>query len=644
MFERNPKSGGVCRMTRKFTMEFEPATIEHLGLKLYVSLPPVIGELVSNAWDADAEKVEVTFPEGPLNGESEVVVKDFGAGMDANELQNAYLKIGRNRREVDGFEITKKFKRQIMGRKGIGKLSAFGVASELEVRSIKDGNAICLRLNYDEMTSWPKGTPYEPTVVESRTGPTSEPNGTEIRIRKLHREKPIEANWIRRELARRYTVIGSNFKVFVNGTEIAPKDRRLRKDCKKSWDVSDIDIEGGNVVDASAGWKVEGWVGLVAKSAQVERGVDVFARGKAVELETMFGLKTTTIQFARAYVVGEITANFLDATEDDIATGRNLVHWESERGQKLAIWGQTALKWIFNQWLDLQHKEKEEKIVKIAGFKEWMSTRTPHEQRIAQKLVNAIVNDDNIESESAGPLLEIVKTNIEFQAFQELVDEIEESGYNVVTLLKLFEDWRVIEAREHLRLSDGRLEVMEKLNKFIQEGALEVKQMQPLFEENGWLVDPTWGEVSGQTTYTQLLRKNFQEPKDLPESDRRMDILGYSLGGTLTVVELKRPEKTLSRKDLDQIEQYVDWARANLTGTGPDSPGYIRGVLIVGKLGGDGEAKEKMKRLAGYDIRVETFRDLLHKAETVYGEVEKRLKKVAPEYSREARKARKAKK
>ena len=46
-----------------FTMVFQPATIEHLGFKLYSNLPPVIGELVSNAWDADAKKVEISLPE-----------------------------------------------------------------------------------------------------------------------------------------------------------------------------------------------------------------------------------------------------------------------------------------------------------------------------------------------------------------------------------------------------------------------------------------------------------------------------------------------------------------------------------------------------------------------------------------------------
>jgi hypothetical protein len=622
----------------EFTMRFEPTTIEHLGLKLYVSLPPVIGELVSNSWDADAGNVWVTIPNGPITEDSEVVVKDDGNGMNAEELQDAYLRIGRNCREELGRDVSERNRRPLMGRKGIGKLSAFGVATELEVRSVKDGNAVCLRLNYDDMKAVPPGQVYHPKVVPELTGKAKEWPGTEVRIRGLRRRKPISENWVRRELARRYTVFDKKFKVLVNGTQLSPEDRRLKEGCRKAWDVSEM--PGGAVVEASAGWKVDGWIGLVEKSSQIDRGVDVFARGKAVEMDTMFGLKTTDIQFARAYVVGEISAEFLDAAEDNIATGRNSVHWESEEGQKLQDWGQKALKWVFEQWRELQAKEKEKKIVKTADFDKWLSMRNEREKRVAAKMVKAIVQDPNIEPEAAGPLLEIVKTNIEFTAFQELVDEIEKSGISIETLLRLIADWRIIEAREHLKLADGRLAIMEKLSEYIQKGAPEVQKIQPLFEEHGWLVDPSWGEVTGQTTYTTLLRKHFPESKSVPEENKRIDILGYSVGGTLTIVELKRPQKTLSREDLDQIERYRDWANANLIGTGPDSPVHIRGLLIVGQLSG-GEIHEKMQRLAGVDIRVETFGDILERARKVYGEVEDRLRRIAPEYSKQARRARK---
>lgn len=486
------------------------------------------------------------------------------------------------------------------------------------------------------MKSWPRGNPYEPEIVSASCGKTKETNGTEMRLRKLYRKSPIDSDSIRKGLARRFTVIGNDFNVILNGKPITHKDRRLKEDCKKSWDVEEL--PNGGIVDEKRRWQVQGWIGLVEKSSQTERGVDVFARGKAVELETTFELKTTHIQFARAYVVGEIHADFLDAEEDNISTGRNSVHWESEAGQKLKEWGQRALCFAFEEWLKLQHKEKKEKIVKVTGFQEWLSGRNSREQRVAEKLIKILVDSPDIDPESAEPLFEIIKTNIEFEAFRDLVDEMEASGVNVQTFLKLFDDWRIVESRIHLQLSDGRLEVMKKLSDHVKKGALEVKHIQPLFEKHGWLVNPTWADVTGQTRYTELLRKHCSEPRKLPETDRRIDILGYAAGGLVVhVVELKRTKKTLSRSDLDQIERYVDWARNNITNTGPNSPQYISGLLIVGSLSNDKTISDKMQRLAGDDIRVETYDDLLVRAENIYGEVEKRLKSTAPEYSSEAR-------
>jgi hypothetical protein len=145
-----------------FTMQFEPMTINHLGLRLYSTLPPVISELVSNAYDAESKKVEVSLPVGPINQDSEVVVRDFGHGMDATELQSEYLPIGRNRRGHSSSNVmSKNGKVRVTGRKGLGKLSAFGVASEMEIRAVKGGHAVCLCINYEALNAWPAAHPNE---------------------------------------------------------------------------------------------------------------------------------------------------------------------------------------------------------------------------------------------------------------------------------------------------------------------------------------------------------------------------------------------------------------------------------------------------------------------------------------------------
>jgi hypothetical protein len=44
----------------KYRMTISLHVLDHLGLNLYSSMPAVLSEAVANAWDADAEKVEVT--------------------------------------------------------------------------------------------------------------------------------------------------------------------------------------------------------------------------------------------------------------------------------------------------------------------------------------------------------------------------------------------------------------------------------------------------------------------------------------------------------------------------------------------------------------------------------------------------------
>ena len=607
-------------------MRFNPSTIEHLGLRLYASLPPVIGELVSNAWDADATEVEITVPDGALTDLMEVVVKDDGRGMNGDELQDAYLEIGRDRRAADGSDRSPTG-RHVTGRKGLGKLSAFGVATELEIRTVRDGSALAIRLNYDDMKAVARGHEYEPSVVTERSGPTDEANGTEIRLRKLRKRRPIGLDWVRRELARRFTFIGEQFVVRVNGTEIAATDRRLRADCETSWDVEDLPRKG--VIDERDGRRVTGWIGLLRNASQTERGVDIFARDKAVALNSMFNLSTTHAQFARAYVVGELHAEFLDEDEDLITTARSDAQWDSTAGEQLQEWGGEALKFVFSEWNRLRREAKESVITKNADFEAWLATRSEREQRIARRIVRALVENDEIDADAAKPLIDVVKTNIEVLAFQELVEEIDKTGGDVPTLLRLVRDWRIVEARDLVRIAEGHLAVMEKLSEYIERGALEVQQMQPLFEQYPWLIEPSWLGLTGQTTYTQLLRKQFPDAQK-PEQERRIDILGITPGGDLHIVELKRPEKTLAWEDLDQIERYVTWAQTHIAAS-PPAPRIVQGRLIVGRLGDSVDVQRRRENLAAQGIAIYTYRDLLQQARTVYGWHKLTLQSVSPE-------------
>lgn len=626
----------------KFTMQFQPRTIEHLGLRLYSTLPPVISELVSNAYDSESPKVEIVLPTGDIDKDSEVIVRDFGHSMKPQDIQDEYLPIGRNRRGDDSRKgKSKTGKRVVTGRKGLGKLSAFGIAEEMEIRSIKNKHAVTLRLNYEEMKSWSEkheGAPYEPTVVRERTGRAAEKDGVEVTLRKLHRRNRISLDVVRKGLAKRLSFIGPKFQVLVNGEPIKPGDRMQRHACDADavWDVKDL--PHGN--EFGDGYRVTGWIGFLPTASQSNRGIDIFAHGKSAQLGSYFNYPSTHAQFARAHLVGEIHADFLDDPENDlIATARDSVLWEDPAAGALQDWGHKTLRWAFDKWVEMRREKKSEKIIREAQFDVWLEGRQPHERRAAKKMIRLLADDENLDPKSAVPLLEVIKGGIESAAFIDLIMSLEEThATNAGQVLSLFAEWRVIEARDMLRHADGRRAAIGQLEEFMRTGALEVTEMQPLLRENIWLLNPRWNEPQVEQRYSDLLAQHCKEPRGLDETDRRIDILGVSEGQTMTVVEIKRPEKTLARKDLEQIETYVDWARNNIVSSGPEGVRFVNGLLVVGSMSGKGDIARKVARLAGDDIRVETYSDLHRASISYYRNIDKRLKAVAPEYGRPARK------
>ncbi|EGT3624741.1 TIGR02391 family protein, partial [Morganella morganii] len=133
-------------MNAKYEMKFDPHTIEHLGVKMYSTLPPALAELISNAYDADAENVILTFVEA--GGKKSISIKDDGFGMSSDDIQNRFLVIGRNRRKHDGDIPSPRFGRYATGKKGLGKLALFGLAKEIIIDTIKNGKRNRFSLNW----------------------------------------------------------------------------------------------------------------------------------------------------------------------------------------------------------------------------------------------------------------------------------------------------------------------------------------------------------------------------------------------------------------------------------------------------------------------------------------------------------------
>jgi hypothetical protein len=609
-----------------FRMEFDIGTVKHLGLHMYSTLPPVIGELVANGWDADAKRVEITIPEGALTDSSELTVYDDGDGMSDKNVREAYMIVGRDRREDEGTDHTPGG-RPVMGRKGIGKFCGFGIADEIEVESVQDGETSRFVMNYDKLKdAASKREITFPPLVPSGDVTT----GTLVTLRsiKKYRSRSISIPKLRRGLARRFSVIdgAQDFKIVVNGDPITAEERDLKRllglDSNAApylWEYRDVEISPGS------GWTVSGWIGALDRTSEpedgVQRGIVVMARGKLVQEPFVFEA-TVGQQYALSYLVGELHAEFVDTTEDTIATTRNSLVWDGEANEAFLEWGKREVNRIAREWAEKRQADNEVALnnnPKYAKFKEEAtSIGNQRAIKVADKLVREVIRRDVVGSEpSQDEVIALATDFLRFDAFWDLAEEVAEADVGEpARLMRLFREWEIVEAKEMARVTTGRIATIEKLQTLIDENALEVPTLHSFLKEFPWVLDPRWNLIADEQTYSDLLRKKFPDD-DLPEDDRRIDFLCVRESEQLVVVEIKRPGLRAGLKELGQIESYVHFMRDYVTNTSdPDTAvTEVVGYLLCGDLIGSGpnagQVRQKRETLKSSKIYVRRYADLL---------------------------------
>ncbi|MEM2047068.1 MAG: hypothetical protein QXZ06_04230, partial [Candidatus Jordarchaeales archaeon] len=489
----------------------------------------------------------------------------------------------------------------------------------VEIRTRKNGQFVEFRMDYDEMqrklSEEDKGevkTTYLPEVLD--WGPTGEANGTTVKLTRLKRERSVSIPYVRRDLARHFSILSEDFVVRVNGEPITPAERELKEECEYVWEIED------EVIDEKSGLRVYGWIGTMRKTVppDIERGVVVMARGKLVQTPTTFDVGGTGItgQHALAYMVGEIHAEFLDADEDLVATGRRSVIWEQEPATTLRQWLNQEIRRICGDWAEKRREKKMQAIRELPVYKERIANLPKHERNIVDKILKGIAEREDVEEETVEKIADYMAEGVEYSAFVNLVEAIEEAGVTKPeVLIDFFKEWEVLDAIEMVKIVEGRLEAIVKFQELVRVRAREVPTMHDFLVDNPWLLDPTWDYMDDEVTYREILLKKFAESDEVPEENRRIDFLCLGYGTTLNVIEIKRPGYPISRRDLEQLELYRDEVD-RILGTDPRSYKVVVGYIIGGHLSQD--AREKANRLELSAMYVRTYNDLVSATKRVH--------------------------
>ena len=568
-----------------------------------------------------------------------VVIKDDGHGMSAEDINAKFLRVGWRRREDS--PKTPKHRRPVMGRKGIGKLSLFSIADTIEVQSAKNGQSVGFTMSRTaierEIKNKEAGGTYYPAPLPSERISTTE--GTRIELRDLRKRLTTTEVFLRRRIARRFTVIGAShsFRVLVNDAEVGVGDRHYFPALQYVWHYGVYGNEcakhctNAEKKESRETDSFEGWIGTVKGAGQLKddgeslNKILVMARGKLVQEDILAALEEGGIY--TKYLIGEVQSDALDDdSKADIATtSRQALIEDDPRFIALKHSVARELSYIRDRWTEYRNEGGTKAALESAAIKEWIGELGSDDKSRAKRLFGKINEMTVDQPEDRAILFKHGVLAFQHMKAKKNLDELDNiTAENVVELGRIFSTQDDLEATSYYQIVKGRIKVIQALADKVDDDALEKTIQQHLFEHL-WLLDPSWERATGTPYMEKSVIAEFDGINaKLPAEERRgrVDIKYRTSSGKHVIIELKRSSVTTSTATLlGQVDRYRDALRRVLDKAGEKHPN-IETVCVVGKPLRDWKTprrrQESEDTLRPKGIRVLTYNELIKNAEKAY--------------------------
>jgi len=640
-------------------------TVDKLGVKLYDKASAVVAELIANGYDADAETVTVRLPlnlqlasqaGGKLKDLGYVIdVEDNGHGMTPEEAIGFYLRVGADRRTGRGEDgrRSRKKKRPVMGRKGIGKLAPFGICRRIEVWSAggpktKNGYAIThFFMDFDKIvTDDDEAVPLE---VGSEDRGWSKKSGTRIRLTSFLAKRVPDQETFLRQLAVRFTFAKPDFKILIIDTategakpvKVNPLDIPLLPGSK-------IDLASRPVIaDDGSTLPVLGWLGMAKEAYKNEEmmGVRIYARGKIAGVTRDFNQPAGfTGEFTmRSYLVGQVEAEWLDLDDGDdlVRTDRQDILWSSDYGELLRRWGAELIKEISRISREPRRVRVRDEFLRKSGIEEKARQRFGDKQvarvaiDLAKKFGGFAAEDelsDNVYVEDLSQIiLSVAPHQALMEAFHEFTNQVMKGEASIDQMLDIFSKAQIAELASYAQIAAQRVRVIKDLQQII-DVSMDENQFQVLIAQAPWLIEPSWTVI----TKNQSL-KNFKHTFEkfwkrthgtdvilaIGQEAKRPDFTLVSIDGLLHIVEIKKAEHAFDDTDFDRLINYVDAFEQFFNENSETVMEFYRGWQI--DIVADGEKLKKSSNRHAYNGFVESkrvkrmsWRDFLSRAKKVH--------------------------
>ena len=525
-----------------------------------ISDPEVaIVELVANAWDAWATRVDIRWAE--RGDEQTFSIADNGKGMSEAQFLRRWRTLDYNKLTEEGSsaippnELREYGPRRTYGRNGKGRHAAFRFGDHYVVRTWCDGHEITHEVR--------RGTdvPFDLIPVDRRVGVLG--HGTEI-------STPggsgviMSAQQVREVIGTRF-LSDPNFKVIVDGTEVSFQDVPSDKLREFNVEVPGSGVARLTVIDT-----------LKADKTTRQHGIAWWVDGRLVgrpgwldlELDGRTSEAKRFIFIVRADFLAEAAATLADWTGFD---ARNPA-WIATREAVLAKIREFLA--VFTA-----ERRRETKDAVKDNLSNMVSRLAPASRDRWNDFVDAVV--DTCPSISADEVEQVASVLAKL--------ELAESKYGLIQQLHvmkpgdldelhaLLKNWTVRTAKIALDEVQSRLKLIEELDQKLRDETLaEVGDLQPLFERSLWVFGPEFEslEFTSNRGMTEVIRKIFGSDESgsrlrpdfvmLPDGSVGLysrdshDLSGEVNGvSRLVIAEIKKVGVPIGAKEKLQPWQYV---------------------------------------------------------------------------------------
>lgn len=162
--------------------------VARLGRELVARHETALSELVKNAYDADARRVDVHI--APPGRGDFIEVSDDGSGMSYEALVHGFMRLATTSKVAE--PLSPVFKRRRAGRKGVGRFAAERLGHRLILTTATEDSGAAMEVDI-EWRRFEAGRDLSAISIPVATVPKLSPSGTTLRVERLRDSWPPSA-------------------------------------------------------------------------------------------------------------------------------------------------------------------------------------------------------------------------------------------------------------------------------------------------------------------------------------------------------------------------------------------------------------------------------------------------------------------